>query len=59
MNAISEPRWVKAVLLLLALGFLLLNLGLPLAVVFVEALRRALPIMPPASASPMPWRRCA
>ena len=40
MNAISEPRWVKGLLLALALGFLLLNLGLPLAVVFVEGLRK-------------------
>ena len=40
MNATSEPRWVKFTLLALALGFLLLNLGLPLIAVFVEAFRK-------------------
>jgi len=35
----SEPRWVQAVLILLALAFLLAFLLLPLLLVFVEALR--------------------
>ncbi len=42
MNAISEPRWMKWLLIGIALAFLLLNLGLPLAVVFVEALRKGI-----------------
>ena len=35
----SEPRWVQVLLILGALGFLLSFLLLPLALVFVEALR--------------------
>ncbi|MGW8306824.1 MAG: sulfate ABC transporter permease subunit CysW [Achromobacter pulmonis] len=37
---LTEPRWVRGVLLLLALGFLALFLLLPLAAVFVEAFRK-------------------
>ena len=40
MDATAEPRWVKFVLIGTALAFLLLNLGLPLAAVFVEAFRK-------------------
>jgi sulfate transport system permease protein len=36
----EEPRWVRAVLLSIALGFLTLILFVPLAAVFVEALRK-------------------
>ena len=38
--ATAEPRWIKVVLIGLALAFLLLNLGLPLAAVFFEAFRK-------------------
>ena len=38
-SAITEPRWVQALLILGALGFLLAFLLLPLLLVFVEALR--------------------
>lgn len=37
---LTEPRWVRGVLLLLALGFLALFLLVPLAAVFVEAFRK-------------------
>lgn len=40
MNATTEPRWLRWLLIALALGFLLLNLALPLAIVFAEALRK-------------------
>ena len=42
-SAITEPRWVQALLILVALGFLLGFLLLPLLLVFVEALRAGLP----------------
>lgn len=38
-SAITEPRWVQALLIVGALGFLLAFLLLPLLLVFVEALR--------------------
>lgn len=38
-SATTEPRWVQALLILAALGFLLGFLLLPLVLVFVEALR--------------------
>jgi len=38
--ATAEPRWIRWLLVLVALGFLALNLALPLAAVFVEAFRR-------------------
>ncbi|PAP78750.1 sulfate ABC transporter permease subunit CysW [Rubrivirga marina] len=41
-TATTEPPWVRRVLLGTALGFLLLFLGLPLAVVFVQALASGL-----------------
>jgi len=37
---LNEPRWVRCILLLLALGFLGLFLLLPLATVFVEAFKK-------------------
>ncbi|QDJ51661.1 sulfate ABC transporter permease subunit CysW [Bordetella hinzii] len=37
---LTEPRWVRAILLLLALAFLTLFLFVPLAAVFTEALRK-------------------
>lgn len=37
---LTEPRWVRGILLLLALGFLALFLLVPLAAVFVEAFRK-------------------
>lgn len=39
----SEPRWLRRLLIAVALGFLALNLALPLAVMFGEALSRGLP----------------
>jgi sulfate transport system permease protein len=36
----SEPRWLRWLLTLLALGFLGLNLALPLAAVFIEGFRK-------------------
>ncbi|PZN96464.1 MAG: sulfate ABC transporter permease subunit CysW [Alphaproteobacteria bacterium] len=38
--ATAEPRWVRWLLIAVALGFLALNLALPLAAVFVEAFRK-------------------
>jgi sulfate transport system permease protein len=39
-SSIAEPRWVKFLLVTLALGFIFLFLVLPLAAVFAEALRK-------------------
>ena len=38
--ATTEPRWMRWLLIALALGFLLLNLALPLLAVFFEAFRK-------------------
>ena len=43
-RAIDERRWVRYVLLTVALGFLFFFLGLPLLAVFVEALAQGVPI---------------
>jgi sulfate/thiosulfate transport system permease protein len=43
-SATTEPRWVKALLIALALGFLTLFLFVPLAIVFVEALKKGLDV---------------
>ena len=43
-RAIDEPRWVRYILLTVALGFLFFFLGLPLLAVFVEALAQGVPI---------------
>jgi sulfate transport system permease protein len=42
--ATTEPRWVKGLLIALALGFLSLFLFVPLAIVFVEALKKGLDV---------------
>jgi sulfate/thiosulfate transport system permease protein len=42
--ATTEPRWVKALLIAIALGFLTLFLFVPLAIVFVEALKKGLDV---------------
>lgn len=39
-GATAEPRWLRWLLTGLALGFLALNLALPLAAVFIEGLRK-------------------
>ncbi|OYU16534.1 MAG: sulfate ABC transporter permease subunit CysW [Alphaproteobacteria bacterium PA4] len=39
-TAVTEPRWLRWLLIALALGFLALNLALPLIVVFAEAFRK-------------------
>jgi sulfate/thiosulfate transport system permease protein len=39
-GATAEPRWLRWLLIALALGFLTLNLALPLAAVFIEGLRK-------------------
>jgi sulfate transport system permease protein len=39
-GATVEPRWLRWLLIALALGFLTLNLALPLAAVFIEGLRK-------------------
>jgi len=38
----TEPRWVRALLIAVALGYLLLLLALPLVVVFTEALSKGI-----------------
>jgi sulfate transport system permease protein len=43
-RTLAEPRWVRAVLLLAALGFIALFLVLPLVTVFYEALRKGLDV---------------
>ena len=43
-RATQEPAWVRYTLLTVGLGFLFFFLGLPLVVVFVEALAQGLPI---------------
>jgi sulfate transport system permease protein len=42
--ATTEPRWVKALLIALALAFLTLFLFVPLALVFAEALKKGLDV---------------
>ena len=39
-GATREPRWLRWSLIALAMGFLLVNLALPLAIVFAEAFRK-------------------
>ena len=51
-SALREPWWVRALLLTLGLGFMALFLLMPLAVVFVEALRKGLPAYLEALADP-------
>jgi len=40
LSEATEPVWIRGVLIVLALGFLLLFIFLPLAAIFTEALRR-------------------
>lgn len=56
---LTEPRWVRAILLLLALAFLTLFLFVPLAAVFTEALRKAGKPIWRRSPSRMPCRPSA
>ena len=51
-TAVNEPRWLRWTLIALALGFLLLNLALPLAIVFAEAFRKGLGVYAAAIADP-------
>lgn len=41
-SSATEPRWLRWLLIAAALGFLLLNLALPLAIVFAEAFRKGI-----------------
>ena len=52
---LTEPRWVRGVLLALALGFLGLFLLLPLIVVFAEALSKGCALYLDAIADPDAW----
>ena len=52
---LTEPRWVRGVLLVLALGFLGLFLLLPLVAVFTEALRKGWALYFEAIADPDAW----
>jgi sulfate transport system permease protein len=40
----TEPKWVRALLLLFSLGFLVLFLGIPLFAVFAEAFRQGVAV---------------
>jgi sulfate transport system permease protein len=42
VGSTAEPRWLRWLLIMLALGFLAINLALPLAAVFVEGLRKGI-----------------
>lgn len=52
---LTEPRWVRGILLLLALGFLALFLAIPLATVFTEALRKGWGLYLAAITEPDAW----
>ena len=41
-NSNTEDKWIKIILVLIAVGFLFLVVGLPLAAVFVESFRRGI-----------------
>jgi sulfate/thiosulfate transport system permease protein len=49
----TEPRWVRALLIAVALGYLLLFLAMPLVVVFTEALSKGLAAYGAAIADPI------
>ena len=51
----TEPTWVKATLITLALGFMALFLVLPLAAVFAEALRKGWDAFAEAFKEPDAW----
>ena len=50
--AVNEPRWLRWLLIALALGFLAINLALPLVIVFAEAFRKGLSVYAAAIADP-------
>lgn len=50
--AVNEPRWLRWLLIALALAFLALNLALPLVIVFAEAFRKGLSVYATAIADP-------
>jgi sulfate transport system permease protein len=50
--AVNEPRWLRWLLIVLALGFLAVNLALPLVIVFAEAFRKGLNVYAAAIADP-------
>ncbi|WP_209021152.1 sulfate ABC transporter permease subunit CysW [Allopusillimonas ginsengisoli] len=52
---LTEPRWMRYLLLLMALGFLALFLLAPLLVVFIEAFRRGAALYWQAIADPDAW----
>jgi sulfate/thiosulfate transport system permease protein len=54
-RALSEPRWVKALLLVLALGFLTLFILLPLLLVFTEAFGKGWRLYMAALLHPDAW----
>ena len=54
-NSTTEPTWVRVSLITLALGFMFLFLVLPLATVFVEALRKGLDVYIEALKEPDAW----
>jgi sulfate transport system permease protein len=51
-TAVNEPRWLRWLLIALALGFLAVNLALPLVIVFAEAFRKGLSVYAAAIADP-------
>ena len=51
----TEPRWVRCLLLAVALGFMFLFLVLPLAAVFAEALRKGASAYLDAFKEPDAW----
>ena len=52
---LTEPVWVRRLLLLLGLGFLSLFLAIPLAAVFIEAFRRGVDLYFQAIVDPDAW----
>ena len=51
-SAATEPRWLRRLLIALALGFLAVNLALPLAIVFAAALSKGTAVYLAAIADP-------
>lgn len=49
---VTEPRWLRWLLIAGVLGFLAINLALPLAIVFAEAFRKGLGVYAKAIADP-------
>jgi sulfate transport system permease protein len=50
--SVNEPRWLRWLLIALALAFLAINLALPLVIVFAEAFRKGLSVYAAAIADP-------